>query len=118
VVEHGAARGRELGFPTANIAAPGQMLPGPGVYAGRLTVRGPAGGTHAAAVAIGSPPTFPGEPNRVEAYLLDFSGDIYGAAVRLELIDRVRGLVKFAGPEELTRQIADDVRRVRERLKT
>jgi riboflavin kinase/FMN adenylyltransferase len=120
VVEHGAARGRALGFPTANLRPAGQMLPAPGVYAGRLAIlRGaggrppPAGGSTPAAVFVGSPPTFPGEPARVEAFLPDFSGDLYGVAVRIALTRRLRDLIAFTGPDELSRQVADDVRRVR-----
>jgi riboflavin kinase/FMN adenylyltransferase len=119
-VAPGAARGRKLGFPTANLdfAQSHQMLPAAGVYAGLLeipdaddpAVRGP----HKAAVSVGAPPTFPGEPVRVEAFALDFSGDLYGRTARVSLLERLRGLVAFPGPAELTRQIAEDVRRARQ----
>jgi riboflavin kinase/FMN adenylyltransferase len=108
-VVHGDHRGRELGFPTANLV-PDQLLalPGHGVYACRA-------GDRAAAVSIGVRPTFQtGRGVLVEAYLLDFDGDLYGQEMTLEFVDRLRGERRFASPEALIEQMQADVERTRE----
>ena len=114
-VVKGDGRGAGLGWPTANIATPaGFAHPPRGVYAGRAR----AGGSwHRAAVNVGVNPTFGGEegstPMRVEAYLLDFEGDLYGESIRLEFHERLRDEVKFESIEELKAQIAADVEATR-----
>ncbi|MFH0983506.1 MAG: bifunctional riboflavin kinase/FAD synthetase [Planctomycetota bacterium] len=109
-VGHGAARGVELGFPTANLDGAEQLVPGEGVYAGEAHL---AGESYAAAINIGTAPTFGGTTTRVEAHLLDFIGDLYGRPIRLDFHDPLRGQRKFASKEELIRQITEDVTRVR-----
>jgi riboflavin kinase / FMN adenylyltransferase len=125
IVEPGDRRGRELGFPTANIAVPEPMcVPGDGVYAGTVTV--PGGGVFAAAVSIGRRPTFyeEGGLRLIEAFLLDFpgesadagDGDLYGARVTVSFHSRLRGQIRFTGhdaTEQLIAQMARDVEAVR-----
>ena len=107
----GAGRGRDLGFPTANLRTPdGILLPGRGVYAGRAT----AGDTSwPAAINIGVNPTFGREPLHLEAYLLGFDGNLTGAVLAVEFWARLRDEVRFDGPAELGRQIARDVEATR-----
>jgi riboflavin kinase/FMN adenylyltransferase len=109
-VVHGDARGRTIGFPTANVVAPGQVLPCNGIYVG---VAGVAGIWHDAAISIGVRPTFDGSEVRVEAYLLDFSGDIYGKPIDLDFICRLRDEVRFTDLPSLIAQIEADVRDTR-----
>ena len=109
-VVHGDKRGRTLGFPTANIVPPeGHVCPGHGVYACRT------GEGRAAAVNIGVRPTFEtGRGELIEAYVLDFDGDLYGAPLRLEFVARLRGERRFESADALIEQMHDDVRRTRE----
>jgi riboflavin kinase / FMN adenylyltransferase len=109
-VVHGDERGRELGFPTANIVPPeGYVCPGHGVYACRT------GDGHAAAVNVGVRPTFEtGRGELIEAYVLDFDGDLYGQTLRLEFVARLRGERRFENADALIEQMHDDVRRTRE----
>jgi riboflavin kinase/FMN adenylyltransferase len=107
----GDGRGRSLGFPTANLAIEADLLvPGNGVYACRA--RHPEG-EGLAVVNIGIRPTFAGEDRRVEAHLLDFDRDLYGADLVLTFVDRIRDERKFESIEELSLQIAEDVARAR-----
>jgi riboflavin kinase / FMN adenylyltransferase len=108
-VVHGDEVGRELGFPTANlIPAQELMCPGHGVYA--CFANG-----HAAAVSIGVRPTFQtGRGELIEAYLLDFDGDLYGRTLRLDFLRRLRGERRFASVDALIAQMHRDVRRTRE----
>jgi riboflavin kinase/FMN adenylyltransferase len=108
-------RGRELGFPTANLKPdPEGLIPADGVYAGWLTVDGV---TYPAAISVGNNPTFEGVPARqVEAYVLDQDIDLYGKTVEVAFVDRVRGMTKFDGIDELIAGIGSDVLRVREIL--
>jgi riboflavin kinase / FMN adenylyltransferase len=117
VVEHGDHRGRDLGFPTANVAVAGDMvLPRNGVYAGRYLR--PGGDEHLAAINIGRRPTFYDEDGSllVEAYLLDFDGDLYGERPRVRLHQRLRDEVRFDGIESLIAQIDKDVEATRQLL--
>jgi riboflavin kinase/FMN adenylyltransferase len=103
----GDARGRALGFPTANLAvAAGLVLPANGIYAG-------AAAEHRAAISIGVNPHYGGDKLRVEAFLLDFAGDLYGSRLRLELWRRLRDERAFASERELVDQIARDVEETR-----
>lgn len=118
VVVEGDKRGRELGFPTANIPVrPGAAAPADGVYAGRLTVLdGPdAGATYPAAISVGTNPTFEGErERRVESYVLDRSDlELYGREVEVAFVERLRGMVRFDSVESLLAAMADDVARAR-----
>ena len=118
VVVEGAHRGRELGFPTANVpAAAGMALPADGVYAGWLRVlaaAGPEAGLMPAAISVGTNPQFGEEPRRVESYVLDRDDlELYGHLVAVEFVDRVRGQERFDSVDALVEQIAADVERVR-----
>jgi riboflavin kinase/FMN adenylyltransferase len=107
VVVQGDRRGKELGFPTANLSVPDDLLvPPDGVYAG-------AGRDRPAAVSIGTNPHFGGAERRVEAYLLDFDDDLYGERLVVELWERLRDQARFESEAELVAAIADDVERTR-----
>ncbi|HXV56653.1 MAG TPA: riboflavin biosynthesis protein RibF [Gaiellaceae bacterium] len=107
VVVAGDQRGGTLGFPTANLAlGPHAVVPAHGIYAGEA--RG-----HRAAASIGVNPHYGGSERRVEAFLLDFEGDLYGRRLRLELWERLRDERAFASEEELVAQIAADVEAAR-----
>jgi riboflavin kinase/FMN adenylyltransferase len=113
-VVHGDERGRELGFPTANLV-PDEALacPGHGVYA--CIAESEAIGTRAAAVSIGVRPTFQtGRGELIEAYVLDFDGDLYGSELRLRFLERLRGERRFSDPTALIEQMHRDVARTRE----
>lgn len=123
-VVHGDARGRDLGYPTANLGDISGMVPADGVYAGwlvrpQLAAADPA---HAdvrlpAAISIGTNPTFDGQERRVEAYVLDRTDlDLYDEEVVLELVDRLRPTLRFDGVEPLVAQMRDDVARARATL--
>ena len=121
IVERGDQRGRELGFPTANLRTDAwAAVPADGVYAGRVvrldewgrTVAGPPLGT--AAISVGTNPTFEVRQRRVEAYILDFSGDLYGDAIGVEFHERLRGMEKFDGVEALIKQMHADVAATRQ----
>ncbi|MGO4104556.1 bifunctional riboflavin kinase/FAD synthetase [Leifsonia sp. YAF41] len=116
VVVHGAARGRELGYPTANLSPESEgLIPADGVYAGWLT---DAGTRYPAAISVGNNPTFEGVPQKqVEAYVLDEDIDLYGHVVTVSFVERIRGMVAFTGIGPLIEQIADDVSQVRGLLK-
>ncbi|MGH3347533.1 MAG: bifunctional riboflavin kinase/FAD synthetase [Nocardioides sp.] len=118
VVVEGDHRGRELGYPTANVPpASGMAAPVDGVYAGWLT-RADTGERYPAAISVGTNPTFAGErERRVEAYALDRDDlELYGVEVEVAFVDRLRGMVRFDGIEPLLATMADDVRRTRELL--
>jgi riboflavin kinase/FMN adenylyltransferase len=115
VVVRGDLRGRELGFPTANLL-PGRFaaVPADGVYAGWCEVgTGSRGERHMAAISIGTNPTFAGQERRVEAYLLDFDADLYGERVALDFVARLREQRAYAGVEPLVAQIREDVAQTR-----
>jgi riboflavin kinase/FMN adenylyltransferase len=115
-VVRGAGRGTGLGWPTANLEThPRIQLPAVGVYAGVGIV---ADERHVAAINVGSNPTFGEEPVHVEAFLLDYEGDLVGRDVSIEFWGRLRDEVRFESAEELSEQIADDVRRTRELVGT
>jgi riboflavin kinase / FMN adenylyltransferase len=106
-VVSGDARGGTLGYPTANLAVPaGLLVPAYGIYAGRA-------GQHRAAVSIGVNPHYGGEERRVEAFLLDYEGDLYGQRLVVELWRRLRDERSFASEQELIDQIARDVEATR-----
>jgi riboflavin kinase / FMN adenylyltransferase len=116
VVVHGDRRGRELGFPTANLAtAPYTALPADGVYAGRFEI---TGRSLAAAISVGTNPTFSGRERTVEAYVLDVDEDFYGFEVALDFVHRLRGQERFADVAALVEQMDRDVARTRELLGT
>ena len=110
VVEHGDARGRTIGFPTANVAVAGDMLlPGDGVYAGLYV--GPDGVPRPSAVNVGRRPTFYDESGLllVEAHLIDFDGDLYDQRAAVRFVRRLRDEQRFAGIDALVAQLGADV---------
>ncbi len=111
VVRGDGRGGPELGFPTANLAVPDDIaLPADGIYAGRY--RRPDGSVHRAAISVGRRPTFyePGTaPVLVEAYLLDFEGDLYGEPARVSFVHRLRAEQRFESIEALVAQMRADV---------
>lgn len=107
VVVLGDRRGGTLGFPTANVAVPPDLLvPKNGIYAGSAL-------GHRAAVSIGTNPHYGGTERRVEAYLLDYEGDLYGEGIVVELWDRLRDEAVFESEAALVDAIASDVERTR-----
>jgi riboflavin kinase / FMN adenylyltransferase len=111
-IVHGDKRGRTLGFPTANLVPDNALtVPGHGVYACRAEVDGD---THVAAVNVGVRPTFQtGRGLLVEAFLLDFSADVYGRELRLDFLERLRGERRFDDVEALVKQMHGDVEETR-----
>jgi riboflavin kinase / FMN adenylyltransferase len=106
-VVSGDARGRQLGFPTANLSDIQHMLPQEAVY---LAIAARADGTHyLAAVNVGRQPTFGDTGPRVEAHLLDFAGELHGERLALHFLARLRGQQRFAGVSELKAQLQRDV---------
>jgi riboflavin kinase/FMN adenylyltransferase len=113
VVEQGDRIGHELGFPTANLSVQNLVLPPNGVYAARATV---AGKVYSVALNIGLRPTVAStKPQlRVEAHLLDFSGELYGTELEVEIISKLRDERRFSSSSDLREQIGRDVATVRE----
>ncbi|MGW0227641.1 bifunctional riboflavin kinase/FAD synthetase [Actinopolymorpha singaporensis] len=121
VVVEGAHRGRELGFPTANVPASTALaLPADGVYAGWLRVAdvdAPGPQVLPAAISVGTNPQFGNEPRRVESYVLDRDDlDLYGRPIAVEFVDRVRGQETYDSVDALVTQIRADVEHVRHLL--
>jgi riboflavin kinase/FMN adenylyltransferase len=111
IVVRGAGRGRELGYPTANVRSDRHAaIPADGVYAGHVVL---GDRVLPAAISVGTNPTFEGRERTVEAYILDFDEDIYGTDIGVEFLDRVRGQVKFDGIEPLIQQMGRDVAQIR-----
>jgi riboflavin kinase/FMN adenylyltransferase len=114
VVVRGDRRGRELGYPTANVESPAYTaVPADGVYAGHLVLRDPRGGASRdrlpAAISVGTNPTFEGSRRTVEAFVLDWDGDLYGEHVGVEFVARLRPMRAFPGRDELVAAMAQDV---------
>jgi riboflavin kinase/FMN adenylyltransferase len=117
-VQHGDKRGREIGFPTANLGVvPGQQLPAEGVYAGWALVP-PGERRYPAAVSVGRNPQFGDVDDlRIEAHLLDYAGDeLYGTPLRLEFVSMLRVQKVYADLDALIAQIKHDVTETRRRL--
>ncbi|MBA2953367.1 bifunctional riboflavin kinase/FAD synthetase [Nocardioides sp. MAH-18] len=118
VVVEGDKRGRELGYPTANVPTDAlTAVPPDGVYAGRLR-RLDTGEVFPAAISVGTNPTFDGvRYRRVETYVLDRTDlELYGVEVEVSFVDRLRGMVAFDSVDALIEQMKDDVDRARELL--
>src|ERR671911_56997 len=114
VVVRGDRRRRDMGYPTANVESPPfTAVPADGVYAGALVILDPRTGasvsTSPAAISVGTNPTFQGSRRTVEAYLLDFDGDLYGEHVGVEFVQRLRPMTAFTGVEELVAAMDRDV---------
>ena len=110
VVGTGAQRGRELGFPTANLTHVATLLPAEGVYGGRCQMAGTA---FLAAIHIGANPTFDDAERKVEVHLLDFDGDLYGQTLTVEFLQRIRGTQTFPDVDQLRDQLLTDIARIR-----
>lgn len=114
-VVHGAKRGRALGFPTINLALPRErLLPRDGIYAMWAEM---GEGRFKAAASLGVRPTFGGGERVLEAFLLDFSGELYGEEVAVTFVKRLRDEIAFASPADLSAQIARDVEETRQALR-
>ncbi len=114
VVVRGDRRGRELGYPTANVESPPfTAIPADGVYAGHLVRRDPRTGhsreRFPAAVSVGTNPTFQGSRRTVEAFVLDFDGDLYGEHVGVEFVERLRPMSAFPDVGALVTAMDKDV---------
>jgi len=114
-VVHGEARGRALGFPTANlhVAEPEKLIPRDGIYAVMASIRGDRTSPSArpgrpGVLHLGPRPVFPGAPPAIELHLLDFEGDLYGREVQVEFCARIRDVEAFADVQTLVRAIARD----------
>ncbi|MBA7569556.1 MAG: bifunctional riboflavin kinase/FAD synthetase [Dehalococcoidia bacterium] len=115
-VVRGDRRGVELGFPTANLDTEAeQALPADGVYTSRAYIDAQA---YPAMTNIGINPTFGGDRRLVEVYIMDYESDLYGRELAVDIIERLRGEIKFDNPEELKKQIAEDVKRGKAILET
>jgi riboflavin kinase/FMN adenylyltransferase len=112
-VQHGAERGRTIGFPTANLGEIDCLLPADGVYACRANVNGKP---YAAAVNVGTNPTFADGTRKVEAHLLDFAADIYDQPLEIDFVEGLRGVVLFDSVDDLKQQLKRDVASTREIL--
>jgi len=114
IVVRGDRRGKEMGYPTANVESPPfTAVPADGVYAGHLVTRDPRSGASRerfpAAISVGSNPTFQGSRRTVEAFVLDYDGDLYGEHVGIEFVQRLRGMAAFPDVEALLAAMAKDV---------
>lgn len=118
-VIHGEKRGRELGYPTANMSVNGLHLPKFGVYAVKVNVlTGPQAGSYMGAASLGVRPMFGVNTPNLETYLLDFKGDLYGQHVSIALVDYLRPELKFDGLPALMDQMAADVAQSRQILES
>jgi riboflavin kinase / FMN adenylyltransferase len=110
-IVRGEQRGRALGFPTINVAPPpDKLLPHDGIYATWVIL----GDTrHRAASSLGVRPTFGGGPRKLEAYILDFSEEVYGQQATVAFVERLRDEIRFDSAEDLSKQIAKDVQQTR-----
>jgi riboflavin kinase/FMN adenylyltransferase len=116
-VERGDGRGRELGFPTANVAVPADIqLPADGIYAGWYERR--SGAVHAAALSLGRRPTFyaDADASLLEAHLLDFDEELYGEPAKVRFVTRLRGEERFESVDALVEQMGRDVQAARRAL--
>lgn len=109
-VTSGAKRGRLLGFPTANLSDVPVLLPADGVYFGSTEIKEQ---TRRVAINIGSNPTFADASQKVEAHIMDFSGDLYGERLDICFHERIRNVKRFNSLNELKRQIAADLKKCR-----
>lgn len=113
----GEQRGRELGYPTANMSIDGLHLPAFGVYAVLVDVLdGPNKGSYHGAASLGVRPMFDGDRPNLETFIFDFSGDLYGATLSVGLVEHMRPELKFDGLDALITQMDKDCARAREIL--
>ena len=121
IVVRGDRRGKDMGYPTANVESPPfTAVPADGVYAGHLVTRDPRSGASRerfpAAISVGSNPTFQGSRRTVEAYVLDYDDDLYGEHVGVEFVQRLRPMAAFPDLESLVAAMAKDVEETRQIL--
>jgi riboflavin kinase / FMN adenylyltransferase len=109
-VVRGDGLGRELGFPTANLAGVDTLLPGEGIYAGRAWIDA---ASWPAAISLGPSPTFDSSQSKTEVYLLGYEGTLYGRSIEVDFFARLRDIGRFDGVESLVTQIRRDVEAVR-----
>jgi len=109
-VVSGAQRGRQLGFPTANLSEVKTLIPAPGVYAGSCNV---SGVRLAAAVNIGPNPTFAEQEHKIEIHLIGHNGDLYGQELSVDLFAACRSIQQFDSAESLKLQLEKDIRHIR-----
>lgn len=113
-VVRGASRGREIGFPTANLSEFDVVVPAPGVYGGHAIVDG---ATIQAAIHVGPNPTFDNDQSvKVEVHLLDYDGDLYDQQLQVDFVTRVRDIARFESAECLIRQLGQDIQSIRTSL--
>ncbi len=105
-VVKGFERGRTIGVPTANLSCKDLMVPADGVYAGRCTV---GGKVYAAAISIGTTPTFSKQQYQIEVHLIQFNGDLYGKTLEVEMLDWLRDQSKFPNIDVLKMQLRRDI---------
>jgi len=121
IVVRGDRRGKDMGYPTANVESPAfTAIPADGVYAGHLVTRDARSGASRdrfpAAISVGSNPTFQGSRRTVEAFVLDYDGDLYGEHVGVEFVQRLRAMAAFPHVEALLEAMAKDVTDTRQIL--
>ena len=104
------ARGAKIGFPTANLDAIDTLVPAAEVYAGRTWIDGRS---HWSAIHIGPNPTFGENVLKVESHILDFEGSLYGRAIEVDFISRLRDILDFGSREQLQQQLQKDVAETR-----
>ena len=109
-VVHGSGRGNRLGYPTANVDEIDTLLPAEGIYAGQAWIDGRS---YATAMSLGGNPTFDESEQKVEAFLLDYHGDLYGRPIEIDFLARLRDIKRFAAAGQLVDQIALDVQETR-----
>lgn len=115
-VEHGNKRGREIGYPTANVALGDTIHPAYGIYATWVQIEG-ENNWRPAATNIGIRPMFEVETGLIEAYIFDYTGDLYGKEIRIRPVAKIRDEMKFNGLDELVQQIDKDCTEIRSLLK-
>lgn len=112
IVSKGAARGRQLGFPTANLEQIDVLVPGPGVYSGMAWTT--TSDRFPAAIHIGPNPTFKSETAmKVEVHLIGYAGDLYGQTLQVQFLQRVRDVQRFDSAQQLKQQLEKDIQQVR-----
>jgi riboflavin kinase/FMN adenylyltransferase len=115
IVVRGAGRGKQLGYPTANVRSERHVaVPADGIYAGWAVLRGDR---LKAAISVGTNPTFEGKDRTVEAFILDFDEDIYGVELGVEFVERIRGMERFERVQDLVDQMGRDVEQARRILR-
>ena len=112
----GFQRGKELGFPTANLSFDeNQLIPENGIYATKVYLKNI---TYNGATSIGTNPTFQNQHKTIETFILNFNQDIYGESIKLEFIDKIRDEQSFKSVESLIIQMKEDVQKIQQILKT